>query len=171
MANSKITDYAALSGAGVNPAADLLEIVDFDVLTNKKILIEELGIALNATQTKQEAGTDTKSLVSPAVQHYHPSAAKAWGLITHATTVTVSYPSAGVSNTNPATGSYVVTHGVTFSSSNYAVAITVVHSGGPVVWRITGRNATTFTVLFENSTDGTDNNIDAFSYICLGDLA
>ena len=170
MANSKITDYAALTGAGVNPAADLLEIVDFDVLTNKKILIEELGIALNATQTKQEAGTDTKSLVSPAVQQYHPSAAKCWGMITAPTTVTVSYPAAGVSNTNPSTGTYVVTHGVTFSSANYAINITIQGGAGSYFSpTITAQNSTTFTVNFrDNSTAAV--NVAGFNYTCFGDL-
>ena len=46
MANQKITDYAALTGANVDTSADLLEIVDFSALTNKKITVDELRIAL-----------------------------------------------------------------------------------------------------------------------------
>lgn len=34
-----------------------------------------------ATQSDQETGTDTVRYVSPSVQHYHPSAAQAWGSI------------------------------------------------------------------------------------------
>lgn len=46
MANQKITDYSALAGASVTTSTDLLEIVDFDVLTNKKITVDALRIAL-----------------------------------------------------------------------------------------------------------------------------
>lgn len=46
MADSKITAYTALTGANVDTAADVLEIVDVSVTTNKKILVDELRIAL-----------------------------------------------------------------------------------------------------------------------------
>ena len=76
MANQKITDYTALTGAGVDPLADLLEIVDFNVLTNKKILVSELAIAMQgsttvvgtgqfATAAQTLTGTDATKLLTP----------------------------------------------------------------------------------------------------------
>ena len=76
MANQKITDYAALTGAGVDATADLLEIVDFNVLTNKKILVSELAIAMQgsttvvgtgqfATAAVTLTGTDATKLLTP----------------------------------------------------------------------------------------------------------
>jgi len=169
MANAKISDLSALAGSGVDPAADVLPIVDTSVTTTKKILVEELGIALNATQAGQEAGTSTKTLVSPAVQKYHPSAVKAWGLLTPATTITVSYPSAGVSATNPSSGTYVVTHGVTFSSANYAVLISIGYTLANLIYAITARDATTFTVQIRDNV-GNLTAPTSFSYSCMGDL-
>lgn len=46
MADTKISDYTALTGANVDTAADLLEIVDTSVTTNKKILVDELAKAV-----------------------------------------------------------------------------------------------------------------------------
>ena len=198
MADTAISGLTALTGANVDSAADLLEIDDVSVTTNKKITVAELFAvptqtlvtpnigaatgtslvlsgavtaataagAVVATQANQETGTATDLLVSPGRQHFHPSAAKAWGLVTHPTTVTVSYPS-GATNTNTGTGVYVVTHGLTFSSANYAVVVTPVNAGF-VSSFITARDATTFTVKFSDETGA--KAVTAFSYECFGDL-
>src|SRR3990167_5819252 len=161
MADTAISGLTALTGANVDSAADLLEIDDVSVTTNKKITVAELFAvptqtlvtpnigaatgtslvlsaavtaataagAVVATQANQETGTATDLLVSPGRQHFHPSAPKAWGLVTHPTTISASYPAAGVSNTNPTTGTYVVTHGRTFSSVNYAVVVSPINAG------------------------------------------
>jgi hypothetical protein len=47
MANSKISDLTALTGANADIAADVLPIVDTSVTTTKKILLNELAIAMN----------------------------------------------------------------------------------------------------------------------------
>lgn len=120
-----------------------------------------------ATQAEQEAGSSTTAGVTPGRQHYHPSAAKAWGLITHPTTNTTSYPS-GATVTNPATGQYVVTHGLTFSSSNYAVVCTSVHSAFAAC-HISARTTTTFTLEVRDAS-GSATNPTAFSYQIFGDL-
>ena len=79
MADTKISALTALTGANVDTAADVLAIVDTDVTTTKKILIDELRIALGiATQANQETATSLVTTVTPGRQQYHPSAAKAW---------------------------------------------------------------------------------------------
>lgn len=156
--------------ASPDAANDVVVTYDASAKLNKKVKLQNIA-GTAATQADQETATSTTTNVTPGRQHFHPSAPKAWGLITHATTVTTSYPAAGVSNTNPATGQYVVTHGLTFSSANYAVVVTpVAGSTAAITTRITARNSTTFTVLFEDGGTGADVNVDAFSYICMGDL-
>src|SRR3972149_2730731 len=51
MADSKISALTALTGANVDTAADVLAIVDTGVSTTKKILINELSIALGVWST------------------------------------------------------------------------------------------------------------------------
>ena len=59
MANQKITDYAALLGAGVDAAADLLEIVDADagVAGSKKITVAQLFATPGLTLVTPALGT------------------------------------------------------------------------------------------------------------------
>ena len=68
MANQKITDYAAITGANVDATADLIEIVDFSALTNKKILVNELGkvIGTQGTFTATLTGCTTSPTVTAA---------------------------------------------------------------------------------------------------------
>lgn len=58
MADSKISVLAALTGANVDPAADVMEIVDTSVTTSKKILVQELFNALT-TLTADAAPDNT----------------------------------------------------------------------------------------------------------------
>ena len=67
MADTKLSALTALTGANVDAAVDILYIDDVSVTTGKKILIDELGIALNATQAEVDAGTDTKGLIASLV--------------------------------------------------------------------------------------------------------
>lgn len=122
----------------------------------------------SASQAEMEADASTSVFASPGRLKYHPGVAKAWGLITHPTTVTVSYPAAGVSNTNPGTGQYVVTHGLTMSSANYAVLLTSLHSAFAAP-RVVSRTTTTFTIQIEDAAGGATNPT-AFSYQIFGDL-
>ena len=145
MANTKISALTALTGANVTTSTDVIPIVDTSVGTTKKILVDELSIGM-------------------------VSAPKAWASISHPTTVNDSYPTVGVSNTNPSTGDYLVTHGKTFSSSNYVIVITPLQVSGRRIWRITQQNATTFTVHFQDET-GVDQNITSFGYALFGTLA
>lgn len=122
-----------------------------------------------AVKAEQQAGTDNTLAVTPAIQHQHDSAAKAWGHITPATTVDLSYPTAGVSVVKNSTGNFTVTHGVTFTNANYAVFVTMHRSvWGTVV--VTAQTTTTFTVQFNDNTPGLAVDPAAFSYACFGRL-
>ena len=46
MADTKVSGLTALTGANVDTAADVLNIVDTSVTTSKKILVDELAIAV-----------------------------------------------------------------------------------------------------------------------------
>jgi hypothetical protein len=125
-----------------------------------------------ATQADQETGTSTTVWVSPGRQHYHPSAAKAWGLVTHSggtPTLTTGYGvasisdgGAGVTNINLSTA---------FSSVNYIVVVTLIFAGSAVASRsayYTVTDADTFQVVTEQA-DGT-NADTSFSFVCYGDI-
>ena len=126
------------------------------------------GVIEIAIQSEMETASSTTLAVTPGRQQFHASAAKAWGKITAATTVDASYPASGVSINNSGTGVYVVTHGLTFSSANYAVNVTVSGSS-PRFVSVTSRTTTTFTVTFyDNATVAAA--VIGFDYACLGDL-
>jgi hypothetical protein len=127
------------------------------------------GVIEYAVQSEQETGTSNTLAVTPGRQHYHPSAAKAWGMITHPTTVSASYPAAGVSVNNSSTGVYVVTHGLTMSSANYAVVVQGLVGAGGSLASLTARTTTTFTVAF-TAHDNAANDQTSFSYVIYGDL-
>ena len=171
MSDTKISALTALTGANVDTAADVLAIVDTSVTTTKKILIDELRTALGiATQAQQETGTSLVVTVTPGRQHHHPSAAKAWGIIATPTTVSASYPAAGVSVVKDAEGTYTVTHGITLSSTVYSLLVQL--NAASSNWyspRISSRTATTFQVIFVDSV-GNLNNPVGFSYMIYGDL-
>ncbi len=122
---------------------------------------------LVAAQADQETGTSVVKVVTPGAQQYHPSAAKAWGFITTPTTVSAGYPGSGVSVVNGSVGHYTVTHGVTFSSTNYSVVITTSNS---YVCAISAKTATTFSIVFDNLV-GSDVDPVNFNYVIYGDLA
>ena len=127
MADTKISALTALTGASVDTAADVLPIVDTSATTTKKILIDELRIALGiATQAQQEAATSLVANVTPGTQQYHPSAAKAWvsfvGTAANPITVNAGYNISGTVTKN-GTGDYTITFTTAFSSANYCAII------------------------------------------------
>lgn len=141
--------------------------------TTRVITVPDSDITLGsapsaAAQSDQETGTSTTTYVSPGRQHFHPSAAKAWGNVSTPTTVNASYGgSASVSKTG--TGAYTVTHGVTFSSANYSVLVSVYDTSNYVA-TITARNATTFSVKFYRIDAAALDDPSQFHYVCFGDI-
>jgi hypothetical protein len=90
-----------------------------------------------ATQADQEAGTSTATLVIPARQHYHRSAAKAWIIFTvSGTTVTVrdSYNVSSV--TRNGVGDYSINFTTAFSSAYYAACLGATNNtaGTAILW-------------------------------------
>lgn len=178
MADSKITALTALLGANVITSTDVLPIVNISSSQTRKITADEFSIAIGATyanQAQMESASTSTVSVRPSVMHFHPGVAKAYGFISLPTTVSASYPSAGVSVVKNSTGSYTVTHGRTFSSTNYAPSIIPVDNSVLALgWKITAVSTTTFTVLFYISDSfgqltATDPNSN-FAYIVHGDL-
>lgn len=71
-----------------------------------------------AVQSEQETGTDATRAVTPARQHYHPSACKGWLNYSQATdTINGSYNVAAVSDVN--TGDFTVSWDTDFSNDDY----------------------------------------------------
>lgn len=80
------------------------------------------GLIEIATQAEQEAGSSALVAVTSGRQHFHPSAAKAWGYATVAANVPTLQLSYNITSiTDTATGQLTVTIATDFSSANYAV--------------------------------------------------
>lgn len=67
MADTKISNLTALAGASVATGTDVLAIVDDSVTTTKKILIDELAVAMAATQAEANTMTSTNTLLTPNI--------------------------------------------------------------------------------------------------------
>lgn len=94
----------------------------------------ELGLsggAAIATKALQESATSIQTIVSPGVQQYHPSAAKAWARVTEDGagnyTLAAAYNIASVVDNG--TGNVTVNFDVDFSSANYACVVNSNSSG------------------------------------------
>ena len=94
MADSTISGYAALTGANVDTAADLLEIVDDSVTTNKKITVSNLNTALNGIGIPQNSkSTAYTTVLADAGKHIlHPSADTSARTFTIDSNANVAYP-------------------------------------------------------------------------------
>jgi hypothetical protein len=95
-----------------------------NTITTASTLFTAVAFSSFATQADEEAGTSTQTVVSPSVQQYHRSAAKAWGNVacagTVATLTTGNYNVASITGVASA-GQLLVELTVPFSSSNYSV--------------------------------------------------
>ncbi len=125
-----------------------------------------LNFALSSTQI---TGSSRQLPINSAVQQEHPSASKAWGVVTPPTTVSVSYPSAGVSVVNNSTGIFTVTHGRTMNSNVYPVFITA-NFPGFMIWEITSRTPTAFQVSFQDGTTNFPADPGSFNYDIKGQI-
>lgn len=82
-----------------------------------------VGVGPIATQAEMEGGSSITTVVTPGRQHYHPSAAKAWGKFGVAANVLASYNITSLTDTG--TGVIAVTIATDFSTSDYACNVTV----------------------------------------------
>jgi hypothetical protein len=100
-----------------------------------------------ATQAQQEAGSSTTAVVTSGRQHYHPSAAKAWGSFVGSTgVINASYNTTSI--TRAGTGQYTINHTAGFSSGNYSAVIGSSPSGSAVFCghAITSQGSTTCSI-------------------------
>lgn len=132
MADTKISALTALAGSSVDTAADVLAIVDTSVTTTKKIVVDELRVALGiATQAQQETGTSLVVNVTPGTQQFHQSSLKGWGLFNTVGGVIASFNVTSISDAG--TGIVDVTWGTDFSSASYVVGGTAQDDNGKMV--------------------------------------
>jgi hypothetical protein len=139
-----------------------------------------LGVIEIAIQSEQESGSDATKAVTSGRQHFHPSAAKAWGMAVGAgTSLTVSYNITSVGDTG--TGRLGVTIATDFSAATYAAVVTVQRSATSLaeagVEDCAIRNASMTATAFEiESWDHTATTMVAqdpaqYYWACFGDQA
>ena len=85
-----------------------------------------------ATQSDQETGTSTATAVTPGVQKFHPSAAKAWVKFNASGTVLAGYNVSSV--TKSSTGQFIVNFTTAFSSANFATSVTTDATAGTALF-------------------------------------
>lgn len=95
-------------------------------------------IPTTAAQSNQETGTSGATYVSPSVQQFHPSAAKAWAYITYSAGTPAATASYNVSSvTDTGTGSPTPNYTTALSSADYAV-VAVVQENNTYICRVAG---------------------------------
>lgn len=154
-----------LFDAGVTVAAGGLTVsagaVSFPA---NSIASSNLSTDLFATQAEQETATSVTDAVTPGRQQFHPSAVKAWAMVT-GTTQNAVYNVSNVSS--PGTGQYTVTFTTAMSSSTYCVVVTARHSATVTVSTIS-KSTGSFTITFIDQ-GGSANNVTGFEVIVMGD--
>lgn len=126
-----------------------------------------------AAQSDQETGTSNAVAVTPGMQKFHPSAAKAWvkfagSGVNGAQTINASYNVSGVSRT--ALGTYVVTFTTAFSSANYAAVVTGFLSGTVITDQGFSQAAGSTGVFFGISSTGVGVDPTSGFLVAFGDL-
>lgn len=170
----KISDlwYRYLSQA-LTQANDLTDVVGG--LSTGTTGLTAVAFSSFALQADQEAGASTFSVVTPSVQQYHPSAAKAWAHVTLAgtvATVTTGYNVNSAEST--ATGLLKVNLTNSFSSTNYVVngmvriSDSTTNNHSVTHPSSIALDTTTFTLLCQ-AADGTNTAPAAWYVICYGD--
>jgi hypothetical protein len=117
---------------------DLTQTLTNKTLTSPTVTTPTINGAVSgtsiATQADQESASSAQLLVSPARQHFHPSAFKAWARWNNAATIAASYNVSSVTDTG--TGDWTVNFTTSFSSGNYFVDA-VMDTGSPAGGAIT----------------------------------
>lgn len=111
-----------------------------------------------ASQSNQETGTNLTNPVTPGVQQFHPSAAKAWAYVTVAAgapTLQASYNVSGIVDSG--VGLLTVTIATDFSTANWASLVTVEEpNGAGVVGQVSTTTAKTAGAVLLNAVVITD---------------
>ncbi len=128
MADQKLTDLPQVTAVAANDKLyvdDVSDTTDSAAGSSKYCLASDFIKGNGAAETDQEAGTSNTLVVTPSVQQYHPSAAKAWVVFDGTASSPTPAASYGVSSiTKNGTGDYTITWGTPFSSANYVVVPT-----------------------------------------------
>lgn len=118
MADTKVSALSALAGADL-ASDDAFMVVDTSATASKKIEAGELA----ATQAQQETGTLTTLFVTPGRQHFHKSAAKAWGSFDGTGTPALRSTYNVDSLTDGGTGRWTITFTTALGDTNYTTVI------------------------------------------------
>jgi hypothetical protein len=128
--NDKTVTFEADIDANSNKIVNVTDPTDAqDAAT--KAYVDGVPGATAATQSDQETATSTTAFVNPAVQQFHPSAAKGWVEYNQVTpAVLASYNVTSVTDTS--TGDFTVNWTTSFSSANYTASMSTIATGGSI---------------------------------------
>lgn len=135
--------------------------------------VDELGVALAATQAEQEAGTSVNTMVTPGRQQYHPSAMKA-GCLFNGTVAGTNAPVVGynvTSVTRTSLGLYTVNLTTPFTNGSYWYQINAAITSGsvaPVCYQ-TAQTASAFSFQIVKNSDGSADDSSSISVTLWGD--
>lgn len=153
-----IPGNANLSTAANDVATVRADTVSTHVITNyvHASVIPLVSSFQFAASADVQAASSLTSVVSPGVQQYHPSAAKAWAMAGFSGSVTVSYNMASVTDNGAGDQTYNFT--TAFSSANFAVAATAKQTAAFRSCRIGSQGTGSVQVI---TSDQTPSNQDA----------
>jgi hypothetical protein len=122
-----------------------------------------------AVQSDQETATSNVLSVTPGVQQFHPSAAKAWAYCTiSGTTLTVA-AAYNMSVSRTGIGTYSTSFTTNFSSANYAV-LPHGDKSGSICWlNITSQTASALGLSAFNAPSFTSVELTSLTIVCYGD--
>lgn len=133
-------------------------------------LINGTALPTAAAQADQETSTSSTTYITPAVQQFHPSAAKVWGnFLANSTTINQSYKVSSLADT--ATGQMTVNFGVTFSATTYAVLVGIEQSSTTLVYSTTHLTRQTTSVIINSVVEaGSGADPTTWAIAIFGDL-
>lgn len=171
--NFALLDSPELSGLPTAPTAaaddDSTQIATTEFVQDA---IDAAAAAQVATQAEQETGSSLTAFVTPGRQHYHQSAAKAWGIVFVSggtPTLVGSYNVTSI--TDSAAGILGVTIATDFSNTTYALVVdaTSAASADPTFDRVWYYNFAAGSFTIEVSDGATTIEPVLYSFIAFGD--
>ena len=132
-----------------------------------------------ATQAEQEAASSATQIVATGRQQFHPSAAKAWAVVTVSAgtpTRTAGY-NVSTTITDHGAGDYTLTFDTAFSSADFAPIVLPFNpsaGGSAVYWQVTAKSTTTVRIKIHSvSVSGANTTLSAldasFAMVAFGD--
>lgn len=103
----------------------------------KDLSASAIAGAIIATQAQMEAGTAANKVVTPAVQHQHKSAAKAWGKVTFSGGTPTLQDGYNATVNDTASGVTTISLSASMSSSAYCAIATVLVNGAQLNYIVT----------------------------------